>query len=398
MADKIKERWWGIFRTGSFTDMNGKRVEADEKKIDQIIESTKNFSYQNDEIPIVIGHPKIDSPKWGSVNKNDLIKQKDKKNGWTNLLAKPKDLVKEFSEWIEKKMYNSISISLRPDWSIKHIGFLGATPPAVTGLPSVYLSEDDDQEINFQFSEFARFEISSYPFRKISELLRGIKNYMIEQKGADYANGVMPEGLFDNLDEAPRVFQISEDTAVTSFSEDKNSNNNKNKSEDEMKTTEELESKVTELSETLEVEKTEKQKLAEENARLKAEQLKNEIKSFCESAEMRNKITPALQPIVEGIYIQLAEGEELQFSEGEGDDKKEVKLSAVEGLKKVLASLPDAVEFGEKTNKENAAKDTTDMGNADAIAKKALAFVESERQAGRTISISAAVKYVKDNN
>lgn len=398
MANKNNERWWGIFRTGSFTDMNGQKVEADEKKIDQIIEATKNFAYQNDEIPIVIGHPKADSPKWGSVNKNDLAKQSDKNNGWINLLAKPKDLVKEFSEWIEKKMYNAISISLRPDLSIKHIGFLGATPPAVTGLPSVYLSEEDEKEVVFEFSEFAQFEISSYPFRKISELFRGVKNFMVEQKGAEYANTLLPEDRFTNLDEAPRVFQISEDTAQKTFSE-KTILNNKNKSEDEMKTIDELNKEVTNLSETLETTKTEKENLKTENEKLKAKQLEGEIKLFCESPEMAKKITPALQPVVEGLYTQLSTGAELSFSEGEGEEKKEVKLSPVEGLKKILSNLPDAVEFSETTNKENASKtNKTDMGDAEAISKKALEFVESEKKAGRTISISAAVKHVVQEN
>lgn len=137
MPEIKEDLWWGLFRKGNHVTMNGQPYPVDDAKLDQIVTATQNYPYQNSEIPIVIGHPKSDSPKFGSILKSGIKRLGDQ------ILGHPNHLAPMFIEWIEEKLYDTISIALRSDGSIRHIGFLGGMPPAVTGLSPVHFAEVD---------------------------------------------------------------------------------------------------------------------------------------------------------------------------------------------------------------------------------------------------------------
>jgi hypothetical protein len=82
----------------------------------------------------VIGHPKSNAPAYGWI-------EKLKRVGDT-LYALPKQLAQEFIEMVNKGLFKKRSISLYPDGTLRHVGFLGATPPAVKGLPDVEFSDE----------------------------------------------------------------------------------------------------------------------------------------------------------------------------------------------------------------------------------------------------------------
>jgi len=122
-----------VFQTGKHTDMNGRVRTWTQADLDKIIE---NYNPQKHEAPAVIGHPKTDSPAWGWVN--SLSRQGDL------LLAEFKELAPEFEGWLKDGRYKKRSICLYPDLTLKHVGFLGATPPAVKGLPDHFFSASPD--------------------------------------------------------------------------------------------------------------------------------------------------------------------------------------------------------------------------------------------------------------
>src|SRR5690606_5403422 len=159
----------------------------------------------------------------------------------------------------------------------------------------------------------------------------------------------------------PYIWQKSSDRY---FSENDNHSNKNPEGKKMDKTIEELQKEANEFSEKLNASETEKKKLADEIARLKAQQLESEITLFCESPEMKKKLTPALLPHVKRLYADLSANKvEFEFSEGEGTEK--VKITTVDAFKKIVSALPD-VEFSETAKKENAAgtkKDDTDAGD-----------------------------------
>lgn len=106
------------------------------------------------EAPVVIGHPATDDPAFGWVRSAELLPD----GLWLNA-----DLLPEMADLVERNLYKKVSVSLyQPDapanpvpggYSIKHLGFLGAQPPAVKGLQGVVLNSESDQTITIEFEE-----------------------------------------------------------------------------------------------------------------------------------------------------------------------------------------------------------------------------------------------------
>ena len=95
--------------------------------------------------PVVIGHPAVDDPAWGWVESAEA-----RDDGlWLHL-----SLTAEMAELIRDGRYRTVSVSLwRPEsagnpspgaWSLRHLGYLGATPPAVKGLAQTVLANETD--------------------------------------------------------------------------------------------------------------------------------------------------------------------------------------------------------------------------------------------------------------
>lgn len=126
--------WIPIFRTGTWTDSSGNTRTWTEEDLDRIVE---RYNPQEHEAPVVIGHPKDNAPAWGWV-------EALKRDGEV-LYAKLKQLVPEFVDMVKRGLFKKRSISLYPDLTLRHIGFLGAMPPAVKGLPDVAFRQGGDE-------------------------------------------------------------------------------------------------------------------------------------------------------------------------------------------------------------------------------------------------------------
>jgi hypothetical protein len=122
--------WIPVFRTGTWTDSQGRTRVWTEQDLDEIV---RRYNPAEHEAPVVIGHPKDNAPAWGWV---EALKRQGRV-----LYAKLRDLAPEFVQMLKKKMFKKRSISLYPDLTLRHVGFLGAQPPAVKGLPDVAFSE-----------------------------------------------------------------------------------------------------------------------------------------------------------------------------------------------------------------------------------------------------------------
>ncbi|MBS4012429.1 MAG: hypothetical protein KGZ97_01545 [Bacteroidetes bacterium] len=119
--------WKEVFKAGKHTDANGNEREWSSEDIDTIISKYNNqMPDDKHEAPVVIGHPVNNSPAYAWV-------ESLKKDGET-LLAKFTQIDPEFEQLIKEGRYKKVSIALYPDMMLRHIGFLGAIPPAVKGL------------------------------------------------------------------------------------------------------------------------------------------------------------------------------------------------------------------------------------------------------------------------
>ncbi|OHR40934.1 2-oxoacid:acceptor oxidoreductase [Neisseria sp. HMSC064F04] len=138
-----------IFRAGTRTDANGNTVTITEA---DLAAAAQAYDPKVHEAPIVVGHPKADAPAYG------WVKSLGVQNG---VLTADFDQVDEgFADLVKAGRYKKVSASFYPPaspnnpkpgvWTLRHVGFLGAQPPAVKGLSAISFA---DGEVYVEFAE-----------------------------------------------------------------------------------------------------------------------------------------------------------------------------------------------------------------------------------------------------
>lgn len=135
-----------IFKAGTHTDSSGNTRTWTEQDLDLIAQKYQEQLKEGHQAPVVIGHPKDNHPAFGWIEEIRRVGDK--------LVAKISPTVNEFVEAVKKGLFKNVSISLYPDYRVRHLGFLGAVPPAVKGLKILSFNEQEEyQEYSFEFSE-----------------------------------------------------------------------------------------------------------------------------------------------------------------------------------------------------------------------------------------------------
>ena len=177
--------WVEIFRGGKQTDSNGISHDGD-ALIDNAI---AKFNPEHHEPPIVVGHPQDNSPAFGWISelKTDVI------DGAKSLLIKAKDIVPEFGQAVEKGLYKKRSASFYPDGGLRHVGFLGAAPPAVKGLADLKFDENDEA-LTFDFADS-----SPWIWNTVADIFRGIRDWLIEKEGKETADQIIRDWNIEDI-------------------------------------------------------------------------------------------------------------------------------------------------------------------------------------------------------
>ncbi|EEI4449545.1 peptidase [Salmonella enterica] len=184
-----------IFKSGVHTDMNGHRINFSDADLNDIAAA---YNPKLHEAPIVIGHPKTDDPAWGWVG--GIKKDSD------GLKATPRDIDPQFAELVRARRFSKVSSSFyRPEspgnptpgkYYLRHVGFLGAQPPAIKGLKQVSFAEDEEGVVEF----------ADWSLQTTATLFSRIRDFFISQFGLEKTDSVMPDYLIDSLrDDATRT-------------------------------------------------------------------------------------------------------------------------------------------------------------------------------------------------
>lgn len=128
--------WIEIFRGGPQTDSRGRTHDGDAI----IHKAVANFDPSVHEPPLVIGHPKDNAPAFGWVKG---LKE-TANSGIKTLWGKFQQVVPQVNDAAKQGLYKKRSASFYPDGRLRHVGLLGAAPPAVKGLAD--LKFDDGEE------------------------------------------------------------------------------------------------------------------------------------------------------------------------------------------------------------------------------------------------------------
>ena len=369
---KILSGWIEIFSGGIQKDSQGREHDA----TTLIEKAVETFDPKFHEPPVVVGHPTDNSPAFGWV-------EGLKKSG-NILLAKFKDVVPEFGDAVKTGLYKKRSASFYPDGRLRHVGFLGGTPPAVKGLADIGFKAGE-YEITFEFEEDFRMSV-------VGRIMQRLREFIIEKFDTETADKVINNYEIEDLKNRP---EIQEEPV---FSE-------KTREDDNMPLTAEqlqekldkqavdfaeklstVESKIKEAREEGRTEATTEFAEKERNARRDAR--KQEISTWCKSMVDKEKMTPGLIKFgIPEMLTSFADSDDvIEFSES-----KE-KATLYDRFKALFETeLPKLVNFGEHAGRD------TDVHAGDA-AGKLEALIIKKRAADKDLSYSAAFSEVQAEN
>lgn len=314
----FKNQWIAISQVGNFADSKGVARDLNENFLTQVVANTK----AND-APAVVGHPEQNAPAFGWAN--------DLRMNEGVLEAKFADTDDEFEGMVERGLFRkrSASFYLNPP-SLRHVGFLGAMPPAVKGL----------KEINFEEGESVTFDIS---FSEEKEKM-GLEDKDVEKVSDSVFDKL--KSLFKPVDEETEI--VKEVKATSDFSEES------------VKTliADALDAKEKQISADFSAKLDAKQKeiddLKKNQDASTANGRKAEIANFVESIPAEKGKHFLKRAGIAEFMESLAEAdssdgsEAICFSEGVGDDKVTHKFNRVDWFKNYVNGQQSFVSFGEK--------------------------------------------------
>jgi hypothetical protein len=324
----MKDIWQAIFSAGKQTDAAGNTKDWTEQDLD-FIAQTYNEQDKH-EAPIVIGHPKTNAPAYGWIEK--LQRKGD------TLYAKYQEVAPEFTEWVKKGFWKKVSIALYPNMTLRHVGFLGAEPPAIKGLPAQQFAEG--LEFNeFEFVADGNFSVQFWKNENGDKEVSVSKSqgdgdgdersYKSETKSFKIKDGdkTMPEKMAKELiDWAQNTF--SEETA-SKITEKIVS----------MKPSDKIDGPA--FAETPEI--------IEQNKRIKALEFRNaelEFNEYCNSK--KEVILPVMKPALKELMLRIDDSASIEFAEGDGT----AQVSQKDLLKKFIGLIPPVVNFKEFSERE----------------------------------------------
>jgi len=172
-----------VFRPGTFRPLSGEPITYSAADLRAIADA---YDPETAPAPIVVGHPQTDAPAFGWVQSFEYADDR--------LIANLHEIDPAFSQAVKAGRFKKVSMAFfSPDqghnpvpgtWYPKHVGFLGAAAPAVSGLKNAAFSADRPAAAVFEFGERG--------FEETASMFRRIREFFIEKFGAEDADRVLP--------------------------------------------------------------------------------------------------------------------------------------------------------------------------------------------------------------
>ena len=426
-----------VLKPGNYIDRSGATFDATEELLREV---AANYEPALHNAPLCKGHPRHDDPAYGwtaSLSFTDGA-----------LYASPEKVDEAFRDEVNSGRFPYRSPAFyaptSPDnptpgkWQLRHVGFLGAMPPAAKGLGMVRLSEDENGVIELrEFTPKERKKLAksgvampdgSYPINTRQDVINAVRDYYRTGKDAAVKAHIVKRakalGCTDALPEAwtkghtmSEFDDESESDATKSFFQrfvnfvrgDKTVAQAIGEvaspafSEGEAMTEQEkaalaaerkeltdkgaaLRAKIAELSER-ETKLKEREKSA---AAKEAEGKKAAALQFAEGLVKAGKVLPREKASIVELLVRSLDAPAIELSEGEGAEAKKVQKPANVVLRDFLNGLPKRIEFAEVAGGTG----TLEFSAPDAITRAAIEYQDKEAKAGRTVTASQAVTHV----
>jgi len=372
-----------IFKPGRHTAANGTTLDFSEEALAASIAA---YDPKVHEAPLVIGHPKDNGPAYGWVSSLAFAEGQ--------VVAETAQVNADFAEMVASGAFKKRSASFyTPDspsnpvpgvYYLRHVGFLGAQPPAIKGLTPVEFNDADEGVVEFADD--------AYTSSTVAHLFRRMREFMLAQFGQEAADTTLPSFHVEDLERAAADKRAEREATTTpAFSEEPSMTTpNAMTPEQAAQLQADLDAaraRVTELEgQTTNFSEREAQLAAREHAANVAT-----IRGELDAQVKAGRILPAhVAPLAEFMATLPADGEVVEF--GEPVDGATPKVSARAFMAAFVAQLPKAVEFGELAPGTGpSATKLTGEAIADKIRER-IAKVKAET--GRELSYAEAANHV----
>lgn len=321
--------------------MSGKEVTFTSSDVASKVEAIKKQLSSGYTPPAVIGHPKHDSPRVASVVEAKL----DGTDGYVRV----DELTPEFAESCRKGEYKYNSPAFYANGGLRHLGILGGWNPSLKDQSALEFGEGLFAESDMAFGCSTTDDLLvfgapadwgtvvggwlnrlAWRLKELGTLLRGQREAIIEDKGIEAADKILPAYAIENLENLEIPYDLNPATASgQSFGEPA--------SPASAPTAPAPASPAAPTAREIELQA----QLDEANRKLASTAGEAASRAFGErldKAVAAGRLSPVLRTKFQGLYAALTTADELSF--GEGDPIP----ASLEGI---IDSLPQIVAFGE---------------------------------------------------
>ena len=310
-----------VFRPGTHTSAQGVELTF---TADQVRAIAQNYDAENAPAPVVIGHPTMDGPAFGWAA---AFSYDDKAE---RLEADLDQLAPEFVAAVESGAYRKVSIALfgpqhpanpKPgNYYPRHIGFLGAAPPAVTGLKPVNFAAGSDHDL--LEIEFAAPPAAAWAVR---DLFGRVRDWFIDKFGLEAADKALPSYLVESITPPADSPAYTAPPAVPA------------KTEESSMTPEEIKAMPARMAQL----EADNKALADKQAKAARDAAFATANDFCASLVKDGKVLPADAPALTAVLANVAQAEAVEFSAADGQQTKESPLAV---LRRVLSGAKPVMD------------------------------------------------------
>lgn len=358
-----------VFAPGTHTAMDGRTITFTPE---DCIDLANSYDPSVSEAPFVIGHPSLTAPAYGWAERLEY------RDGI--VYAAPRQVNPAFAEAFNAGSYKKRSLSIyQPDspgnpkpghFYARHVGFLGAVPPGVKGLPDAQFAEASGDNGPLEFA-------LPWEADNLASLFQSIRDWVIQETTIEQADSIIPQWRIQSILDSATDERKS--ISPLAYAEETNVDPNKK-----------TPSTAADFAEREAALAAREAKLAadEEVARTRQlEEKRTATVAFADGLVKGGSILPRQKTAIVEVLMNLSQ-EPLSFSEGETT----ISQSPEALLREILRTKPAVVNFSEKTS---TADDPVDFADASALATAAQNYQAEQAKQGRTISMTDAVNHVK---
>ncbi|WP_430407766.1 hypothetical protein [Klebsiella pneumoniae] len=180
-----------VFAPGTHTAMDGRTITFTPE---DCIDLANSYDPSVSEAPFVIGHPSLTAPAYGWAERLEF------RDGI--VYAAPRQVNPAFAEAFNAGSYKKRSLSIyQPDspgnpkpghFYARHVGFLGAVPPGVKGLPDAQFAEASGDNGPLEFA-------LPWEADNLASLFQSIRDWVIQETTIEQADSIIPQWRIQSI-------------------------------------------------------------------------------------------------------------------------------------------------------------------------------------------------------